>query len=331
MSNNDLKIEYTKAGTCLEEITDKFVKCALSPVHCLDGMTFRSSRWILSQTDQHPAKVCLTQQSLQAVSIGQCQSSFDENICASTASNCKMPNRFEGEVSLCNVAADNHASTGHPETIYGLCETYSDVDTKPPFCAWSKSDCPQDEVDDTREDHEDFFTYYWSQALNNWARHKLDCTCDMVHVGACMDSSQGQMYCAVDATVCEQDMEYVSVVPLRNDHKVTCFLCDDLISAPRTPSPTTTAHYNILQAQNAESTSGNDSNGLNRAALGGIIGGSIVVVLVVVILIVKSTVKKNRAAKRAQKAVEQESEDAASETSGVPSVELATVESKVVL
>lgn len=330
-NDSRLTTRYGTAGACVNPTSLQRVSCALIPAHCDDSAEFRSPRWIFSQPVDHSTRVCTTQESLKAITIGRCASPFDKGICTSSAVQCKLHSRFEPRSLLCNVASSNHPDSTHPESRYGRCATYHFVEDKPTFCAWDDGDCFN--AADTPTNAQ----YYWWSPLNSNHLHGDGCTCDQVQMGACVTNKNGltDLYCAVGPKACEEDMTYIPILELRNGYLIQCFLCRELtlVTVPQTAAPTTISHADIVN-RNAPPTQApvsitdpskesSTSSSLSSEAIAGIIGAIVGALLVIAFLYGLVQLYKRRARAKAHQQLDTTAQHKSSPTdnSAAPSSE----------
>ena len=257
--------KIVQAGACLGS-NNSFLGCALEAIACPTGSTFRSSIQVLVDGPIE-AKHCLNSGSVEAITIGRCSSELEDWICTSHASNCELPKTFIPATATCNVLADNEKQNVFQHSLYGYCI----VDERNNgYCGWSIDDCSGS----------------WHVANHYFTWTTGFCTCDKVRVGSC-HSSNGQEYCAVSKDGCDSDSTYSSV----GDSKLTCFLCDEIITEAPTPFPTPQIHKEILDDQKQKVVDFGDS----EVKAAGIVG--IVLVVLVVVAVLLCTYKKCKSTK----------------------------------
>ena len=142
-----------------------------------------------------PYAACPSQTALLAMSLGQCGDDDDDDdaVCAPNAASCGKDTTFVGPDTVgsrddCTVATTKFGSCGGE-------------------CRWSPEDC--------------------SASTRSWTFPSKDCTCDKVHVGACVNKIHNDfVICAVNAEACNPDISYyVPVDRVAAELGIACSLC----------------------------------------------------------------------------------------------------------
>ncbi len=216
------------AGACFSQ-GGIFDKCALQPSDC-DTAVFRSPHW-LSLNDVTVSNQCSEQQTIRSLnSLGRCNGKADRYICTSHQTACRFAAVFEPNTDDCNLVHDFFQDNEFTNAHFGFC--YNRQQEEKSFCTWSFQECGGSGSG-----------FQWEGADTFFADSKPFCYCDDLRTGACVDSADVNVFCAVSSDVCNSDpgFTYRKVLDLESELSTQCNLCstlteDDLKLPARIPS-----------------------------------------------------------------------------------------------
>ena len=204
------------AGACFLQ-GGTFDKCALQPINCSTGSTFRSSHW-LALNDATVSGQCSDQETIRTLkSLGRCNGQADRYICTSHQTACRFAAVFEPNTDDCNLVHDFYDANEFTNAHFGYC--WDRFQEHKNFCTWSFQECGGSSTD-----------FEWKGADTFGADSKPPCLCDDVRLGACVDGNNANEYCAVSGEVCDTDsgFTYLKVLDLESKLSTECRLCSSL-------------------------------------------------------------------------------------------------------
>ena len=180
---------YVLSGSC--RVGSEIKNCALNHEQCTPDSVFLSGRKTRAIGQDCTAT--------ERILVGRCR---DSGLCAATHEGCLSGHHF-ARSDECTITIDLKTKLPTP---YGKCEapvTTAVFEDEKGFCAWDKSDCPQD--------------YKWKRSVNA-------CDCSQVRTGACQ--YKDEFICAVSADACDELQTFRTVQELMNDESlIDCRLC----------------------------------------------------------------------------------------------------------
>lgn len=298
---NGLPKQYAQLGACIAQLEsggELLVACALEAQYCEVGKTgiagvesvlFVSSRELAAGGNPRAGASCLEADGndpTHYVNLGRCGEAVDEYVCTSAKENCKTPAKFQPYDNQCTLLADLSPSRIQPRSFFASCQDTGAQGTEQDIhCLWSSTECKE------------VSPQYIAVGAMTY-NYNMACPCEVTEIGACKarnsSTQQDEYFCAVSATACDDESEFIPMKTLQETVGIDCRLCAPPTRIPEAAENTDDFDVGESEDPGGVTTESSSNTSKSTKKIGSLVGGLSAGVVAGVILAIFVTLSLRR-------------------------------------